>query len=191
MIPTPVPPRHLLTDVTHPLSPFQFSYAAATANETGQLTVVWDGDHHVDATNITVYKCGVLGSHRGHADCSLCVTRDPRYKCAWCGDRCEYAPNCAERHETCGKPTITKVGHQRSLKGHGRVSRGHGQVMARSRAGRERSAGGTDTPGGEHGEGWGKCHVRGVYLCHCSHCSHFSRCRTLAVRVQPPGSSQR
>ena len=108
--------KHIFMSLTSRFH-FQFSYSAATANQTGSLTVLWDGDHHVDTTNVTLYKCGVLGSHRGHADCSLCVTRDARYNCAWCGDRCEYAPNCARRQDNCGKPTITKVGHGRVTSG--------------------------------------------------------------------------
>ncbi|XP_071548582.1 plexin-B-like isoform X2 [Panulirus ornatus] len=58
------------------------------------VTLVWNRNHVVDARPLILYKCGVLGAHRGHHDCSLCVTRHPRYHCTWCGAACRYAPQC-------------------------------------------------------------------------------------------------
>ena len=87
-----------------------YSYQAEESEITARLTVVWDGDHLVDATNVTLYKCGVLGSHRGHADCSLCVTRDARYKCAWCDGTCTHSADCRQRPLLeCPKPRIDLV----------------------------------------------------------------------------------
>ncbi|XP_037069956.1 plexin-B-like [Pollicipes pollicipes] len=87
-----------------------YSYQAAESELTARLTVVWDGDRLVDATNVTLYKCGVLGSHRGHADCSLCVTRPSRYECAWCGDACSHRADCGQGAALeCPKPRIDLI----------------------------------------------------------------------------------
>lgn len=71
-----------------------YRYQAPQALYEASLTLVWNRDHVVDSRSLTLYKCGVLGAHRGHADCSLCVTRPPRYRCSWCGGSCNYAASC-------------------------------------------------------------------------------------------------
>lgn len=57
-----------------------YRYQAMTGVYEARLTLVWNRDHVVDSRSLTLYKCGVLGAHRGHADCSLCVTRPSRYR---------------------------------------------------------------------------------------------------------------
>ncbi|XP_047736216.1 plexin-B isoform X3 [Hyalella azteca] len=71
-----------------------YRYQAMTSEYEAHLTLVWNRDHVVDSRSLTLYKCSVLGAHRGHADCSLCVTRPSRYRCSWCGGACNYAPSC-------------------------------------------------------------------------------------------------
>ncbi|XP_063589577.1 plexin-B-like isoform X3 [Penaeus indicus] len=71
-----------------------YRYESGEGEYEARVTLVWNRDHVVDARPLTLYKCGVLGAHRGHHDCSLCVTRHPRYRCTWCGAACRYAPHC-------------------------------------------------------------------------------------------------
>ncbi|XP_063589572.1 plexin-B-like isoform X1 [Penaeus indicus] len=71
-----------------------YRYESGEGEYEARVTLVWNRDHVVDARPLTLYKCGVLGAHRGHHDCSLCVTRHPRYRCTWCGSSCRYAPHC-------------------------------------------------------------------------------------------------
>lgn len=59
------------------------------------MDITWNRLHYVDTATIILYKCDILGSHREHADCSLCVTRDPKYQCAWCGNSCVYNETCS------------------------------------------------------------------------------------------------
>lgn len=57
--------------------------------------------------NVVLYKCDILGSHREHADCSLCVTRNSKYQCTWCGNTCTYNESCQSTpHTECPKPRI-------------------------------------------------------------------------------------
>ncbi|KAA0201739.1 hypothetical protein HAZT_HAZT002018, partial [Hyalella azteca] len=71
-----------------------YHYQAPTAEYKATLKLVWNRDHEIGRRSLTLYKCSVLGAHRGHADCSLCVTRPSRYRCSWCGGACNYAPSC-------------------------------------------------------------------------------------------------
>ncbi|XP_022708589.1 plexin-B-like [Varroa jacobsoni] len=83
------------------------SYEADEPEVEAQLTVLWNGDIFVDQTNLTVYKCGLLGSHSRRADCSLCLTRDARYQCSWCGSQCMFGPSCSQPVTTsCPPPRI-------------------------------------------------------------------------------------
>ena len=52
-----------------------YKYEAAEGMLNASLSVLWDANHVVDRTIITLYKCGLVGSYKGHADCSLCMTR--------------------------------------------------------------------------------------------------------------------
>ncbi|XP_042222495.1 plexin-B-like isoform X2 [Homarus americanus] len=74
--------------------PTVYRYESAEGEYEARVTLVWNRDHVVDARPLVLYKCGVLGAHRGHHDCSLCVTRHPRYRCTWCSAACRYAPHC-------------------------------------------------------------------------------------------------
>ncbi|XP_066956195.1 plexin-B-like isoform X2 [Macrobrachium rosenbergii] len=77
--------------------PTVYRYESTEGEYEARVTLVWNREHVVDARPLTLYKCGVLGSHRGHQDCSLCVTRHPRYRCTWCGSACMYAPHCPNK----------------------------------------------------------------------------------------------
>lgn len=74
--------------------PTIYHYESSNGTYEAQVTLVWNRNHVVDWRPLTIYKCGVLGSHRGHPDCSLCLTRPPRYQCSWCGSACQYSPQC-------------------------------------------------------------------------------------------------
>ncbi|XP_059620883.1 plexin-B [Phlebotomus argentipes] len=85
-----------------------YSYEAKTNEYVATVEVKWNRVHHIDTTKVILYKCDVLGSHREHADCSLCVTRNPKYQCAWCGNNCVYNETCEWGQATteCPKPRI-------------------------------------------------------------------------------------
>ncbi|KYN20453.1 Plexin-B [Trachymyrmex cornetzi] len=87
-----------------------YSYEEISGEYEAEVTVVWNTNHHVDKTTIILYKCEVLGSHREHADCSLCVTRDTRFECTWCGNSCVYRHSCLQSPFTeCPKPRIDMI----------------------------------------------------------------------------------
>ncbi|XP_075553177.1 plexin-B-like [Dermacentor variabilis] len=84
-----------------------YTYQAEQGELQASLTVLWNGDTFIDKTNVTLYKCLLLGSHGGRQDCSLCLTRDKRYQCSWCGGSCNYGPSCVEPVTTsCPPPRI-------------------------------------------------------------------------------------
>uniref|UniRef100_A0A034WKL2 Plexin-B n=3 Tax=Endopterygota TaxID=33392 RepID=A0A034WKL2_BACDO len=72
-----------------------YFYETNTREYEAKVDITWNRQHYVDTATIILYKCDVLGSHREHADCSLCVTRDPKYQCAWCGNSCVYNETCS------------------------------------------------------------------------------------------------
>ncbi|KAK6619958.1 hypothetical protein RUM44_006358 [Polyplax serrata] len=87
-----------------------YSYEANTGEYKANVTIVWNKNHHVDTTSVTLYKCDILGSHREHPDCSLCVTSHPRYECTWCGTSCTYKNSCQHLpFKECPKPRIDMV----------------------------------------------------------------------------------
>ncbi|XP_046429444.1 plexin-B [Neodiprion fabricii] len=87
-----------------------YSYEAISGKYEAAVTVVWNTNHHVDQTTVVLYKCEVLGSHREHADCSLCVTRDPQYECTWCENSCVYRHSCLySPFLECPKPRIDMI----------------------------------------------------------------------------------
>lgn len=87
-----------------------YSYEAHTNEYEAKVDVNWNRNHYIDTVAITLYKCDVLGSHREHADCSLCVTREPKYQCTWCGNSCVYNDTCVHGSANeCPKPRIDMV----------------------------------------------------------------------------------
>ncbi|XP_064473748.1 plexin-B-like isoform X2 [Ornithodoros turicata] len=83
------------------------SYKSEVAEQQGTLTVLWNEDTFIGQTNVTLYKCQLLGSHGARPDCSLCLTRDKKYQCAWCGGSCTYASTCVQPvTTTCPPPRI-------------------------------------------------------------------------------------
>ncbi|KAF7286951.1 hypothetical protein GWI33_002800 [Rhynchophorus ferrugineus] len=84
-----------------------YSYEANEGEHEASVRVVWNRNHHIDSINVILYKCDILGSHREHADCSLCVTRNSKYNCTWCGSSCQYSETCMHvPHIECPKPRI-------------------------------------------------------------------------------------
>ncbi|XP_017776948.1 PREDICTED: plexin-B [Nicrophorus vespilloides] len=86
-----------------------YSYEANTGEYEASVKVVWNRNHHIDSMNVVLYKCDILGSHREHADCSLCVTRNSKYHCTWCGNTCSYSETCQLSHVECPKPRIDMI----------------------------------------------------------------------------------
>ena len=88
----------------------QYSYEAAVGEYEASVSVVWNYDHFVGSLPVTLYKCDILGSHRDHADCSLCVTRQTKYRCAWCGSVCAYSETCPlSASAECPRPRIDVI----------------------------------------------------------------------------------
>lgn len=71
-----------------------YFYETNTHEYEAKVDITWNRQHYVDTATIILYKCDVLGSHRQHADCSLCVTRDAKYQCAWCDNLCVFNETC-------------------------------------------------------------------------------------------------
>lgn len=87
-----------------------YSYEANTGEYEATVQVVWNRNHHVDMMNVVLYKCDILGSHREHADCSLCVTRNAKYRCTWCANSCTYSESCEHTaHTECPRPRIDMI----------------------------------------------------------------------------------
>ncbi|ODM99641.1 Plexin-B [Orchesella cincta] len=87
------------------------SYKTQVGEYEGSVTVIWKENHHLDTMNFTLYKCEILGSHRGHPDCSLCVTpSNAKYKCTWCGEQCTFRESCLKSAVSkCPKPRIDVI----------------------------------------------------------------------------------
>lgn len=101
---------HLLLFVSFSFHIPQYSYEANVGEYEAQVSVVWNGDHFVGSLPVTLYKCDILGSHRDHPDCSLCVTRAKKYRCAWCGSVCAYSESCpVSAASECPRPRIDVV----------------------------------------------------------------------------------
>lgn len=87
-----------------------YSYEEDVGEYNVSVKVVWNHNHYIDTVMITLYKCEILGSHREHADCSLCITRNSIYQCTWCGNSCSYSESCLETPVTeCPKPRIDMI----------------------------------------------------------------------------------
>ncbi|XP_046407058.1 plexin-B isoform X3 [Ischnura elegans] len=87
-----------------------YSYEANTGEYQASVTIVWNRNHHVDTINVFLYKCDILGSHREHPDCSLCVTRNAKYQCTWCANTCSYSESCLQTAvNECPKPRIDMI----------------------------------------------------------------------------------
>ncbi|XP_058804816.1 LOW QUALITY PROTEIN: plexin-B [Phymastichus coffea] len=87
-----------------------YSYEAQSGEYEAEVMVMWNNNHYVDRTTIVLYKCEVLGSHREHADCSLCVTRERHFECTWCGNSCVYRHSCLSApFAECPKPRIDMI----------------------------------------------------------------------------------
>lgn len=58
----------------------QYSYRANNTFVTASVTVKQNLSHTIGSANFTLYKCSSLATHHGAQDCSLCLTRDPKYR---------------------------------------------------------------------------------------------------------------
>lgn len=94
-----------------------YSYEASTNEYEARVDILWNRNHYIDTVPIILYKCDVLGSHREHADCSLCVTRASKYQCTWCGNTCMYNETCGTGMAVneCPRPRIDMVGFDNKL----------------------------------------------------------------------------
>lgn len=88
-----------------------YSYEGMTNEYEAKVHILWNRNHYIDTVPIILYKCDVLGSHKEHADCSLCVTRAPKYQCTWCENSCMYNETCTSGNAVseCPRPRIDSV----------------------------------------------------------------------------------
>ncbi|XP_039297179.1 plexin-B-like isoform X1 [Nilaparvata lugens] len=87
-----------------------YSYEANTGEYEASVSIVWNRNHHVDTIGVMLYKCDILGSHREHPDCSLCVTRHTKYQCTWCRNTCSFTETCQHQPQNeCPKPRIDMI----------------------------------------------------------------------------------
>lgn len=87
-----------------------YSYEANINEYEAKIDLHWNRNHYIDTVTIVLYKCSILGSHRDHADCSLCVTRSPKYQCTWCSNTCVYNETCMfPQASECPKPRIDMI----------------------------------------------------------------------------------
>uniref|UniRef100_A0A146MHQ7 Plexin-B n=2 Tax=Lygus hesperus TaxID=30085 RepID=A0A146MHQ7_LYGHE len=104
MVPARMEHQRIVCDKT------TYTYEANTGEYVAEVSLVWNRNHHVDSMALTLYKCDILGSHRDHADCSLCVTREAKYNCAWCSSTCAYFESCKlSPTKECPKPRIDMI----------------------------------------------------------------------------------
>ncbi|XP_075218769.1 plexin B isoform X1 [Lycorma delicatula] len=96
--------RYVICDKT------TYSYEANTGEYEATVTIVWNRNHHIDTIGVVLYKCDILGSHREHPDCSLCVTRHAKYQCSWCANTCSFSGSCQHfQVNECPKPRIDMI----------------------------------------------------------------------------------
>lgn len=87
-----------------------FSYESQTNEYEAKVDIHWNRNHFIDQITVILYKCDILGSHREHADCSLCVTREKKYQCTWCQNSCVYNGTCIYGNANeCPKPRIDMI----------------------------------------------------------------------------------
>ncbi|XP_015793717.1 plexin-B-like [Tetranychus urticae] len=91
-------------------APNMYTYQSDVGKMYAQLSVLWDGDTLIDKTNVTLYKCDLLGSHLSKPDCSLCQTSDRKYQCVWCSGSCSFVDACMESPApSCPPPRIDLI----------------------------------------------------------------------------------
>ncbi|KAE9543414.1 hypothetical protein AGLY_002214 [Aphis glycines] len=143
MVPARVEEKYIVCDKT------TYSYETNSGEYDAMVSMVWNRNHHVDTINVTLYKCDILGSHREHPDCSLCVTRNRKYQCTWCLSTCVYSETCLETSSNeCPKPRIDMI---KPLSGP--IEGGTMVTIEGSNLGLNRE------------DVWGKIHIGGI-LCH-------------------------
>ncbi|XP_018334683.1 plexin-B-like, partial [Agrilus planipennis] len=82
-----------------------YTYKEKVGEYKASVRVIWNRNHHIDSMNVILYRCDILGS-----DCSLCVTRNSKYQCTWCGNTCSYNETCQfVSHPECPKPRIDVI----------------------------------------------------------------------------------
>jgi plexin A len=87
-----------------------YRYESAVSEYNASISVLWNTDNILDRTNITLYKCSLVGSYRGHSDCSLCMTRTSDLGCVWCGTGCQFTSDCpVGQSDVCPLPRIEVV----------------------------------------------------------------------------------
>ncbi|XP_043224973.1 plexin-B-like [Amphibalanus amphitrite] len=91
-----------------------YFYRSNASELTATATVKWNYNNNIGSVNFTLYKCALLATHQGSEDCSLCLTRDPRYRCQWCGGQCRFSEQCRQNPvRECPRPQVDRI-HPRS-----------------------------------------------------------------------------
>lgn len=89
-----------------------YHYKAEHATLPASLFIVQDHDGSIiDRINVTMYKCRLLASKTGRADCSNCLNLKEPYKCNWCDNSCRHENSCStnELVESCSSSKIHYV----------------------------------------------------------------------------------
>lgn len=92
-----------------------YFYETNTYEYRAKVDLTWNHQHYIDTAEIVLYKCDVLATHREHADCSLCVTRDQKYQCAWCRNACVYNETCSGTTNNIGGDLISTTHNNYAL----------------------------------------------------------------------------
>ena len=87
-----------------------YSYKAEEKEMVAELEVIWNSDTFIDRTNVTLYKCHLVGHYNGKDDCSLCQNADRHFQCVWCDSSCSYIDACSEPPApSCPAPRIDLI----------------------------------------------------------------------------------
>jgi plexin A len=86
-----------------------FKYVAEEKEMPITISVILEGGEILGTTRVYLYKCSYVGRHNGMEDCSLCLSHQKDYRCAWCGgNTCQFHSTCGEKRpiEVCPNPKI-------------------------------------------------------------------------------------
>ncbi len=86
----------------------RYSYISEQPELSVEAEIVTEAGLVLDSTNITLFKCEVMGTYRKIGDCSLCLRASQTHGCAWCGSKCVFSQQCPQQKvsKKCPKPEI-------------------------------------------------------------------------------------
>lgn len=89
-----------------------YHYKSEQATISALFFIVQDDDGSIiDNFNVTMYKCHLLVSQTGRADCTNCLQLRSTYKCNWCENSCRHENSCPPNEviESCSSSKIHYV----------------------------------------------------------------------------------